>query len=309
MSSGRPEREENALRIMRALSGVDEELLARSEGMDGAAETKEKEQGGNRIIVRFMNRHGRALAACLCLALLGAAYLLVEIQRGNEGSDGSGSGGAYIADNGMYEAKTQDKINAAHENREEAEGMSPEEMWDGMSPDEMWDADDLMPNNHTDDAGAAETVSDQQKQNDALNEQKQNAKPRPQELSLEEAKQCETLGAHIPETIPEGCDFVEATYEDPASGSRLVLTWSDGRHPFRVKLSQTLFAEPEEAAAETDIAVYSAAGEWEETFWQPEKSGRLQFAVLYEDGVLAEYEGYLGKEDILKMFDRRTAEE
>lgn len=300
MSSGRPEREENALRIMRALSGVDEELLARSESMDGAAETKEKKQSGRKI-VRFMNRHGRALAACLCLAVLGAAYLLVEFRQGNERSDGTGSGGAYIADNGMYEAEVQDKTNAAHENREEA---------DGMSPDEMWDADDLMPDNHTDDVGAAETAGDQQKQSDALNEQTQTANPRPQQdLSLEEAKACEALGAHIPETIPEGCDFVKAAYESPASGSRLILTWSDGQRLFRVKLSQTLFAEPEEAAAETDIAVYSATGDWEETFWQPEKSGRLQFAVLYEDGVLAEYEGYLGKEDILKMFDKQMVEE
>lgn len=307
MSSGRPEREENALRIMRALSGVDEELLARSEGMDGAAETKEKKQGGNRNIVRFMNRHGRALAACLCLAVLGAAYLVVEFRQGNERNDGTGSGGSgsdgasYIKGFLTNEAEVQEKTNAAHENWEEA---------DGMSPEEMWDADDLMPDNHTDDVGAAETAGDQQKQNDALNEQTQTAKPRPQqELSLEEAKACEALGAHIPETIPEGCDFVKAIYEGPASGSCLVLTWSDGQRLFRVKLSQTLFAESEEAAAETDIAVYSAAGDWEKTFWQPEKSGRLQFAILYEDGVLAEYEGYLGKEDILKMFDRRTAEE
>lgn len=302
MSSGRPEREENALRIMRALSGVDEELLARSEGMDGAAETKEKKQGGNRKIVRFMNRHGRALAACLCLAVLGAAYLVVEFRQENERNDGTGSDGAlYIQGIRTNEAEVQDKTNAVYEDREEAEGMSP---------DEMWDADDLMPDNHTDDVGAAETASDQQKQNDALNEQTQTANPRPQqELSLGEAKAREALGAHVPETIPEGCDFVKATYESPASGSRLVLTWSDGQHLFRVRLSQTLFAEPEEAAAETDIAVYSAAGDWEETFWQPEKSGRLQFAILYEDGVLAEYEGYLGKEDILKMFDKWSAEE
>lgn len=301
MSSGRPEREENALRIMRALSGVDEELLARSEGMDGAAETKEKKQSGRKI-VRFMNRHVRALAACLCLAVLGAAYLLVEFRQGNERSDGTGSGGAlYIQGIRTNEAEVQDKTNAAYGNREEAEGMSP---------DEMWDADGLMPDNHTDDVGAAETVSDQQKQNDALYEQMQNENPRPQQaLSLEEAKECDPLGAHVPETIPEGCDFVKAAYESPASGSRLVLTWSDGQRLFRVKLSQTLFAEPEEATAETDIAVYSAAGDWEETFWQPEQSGRLQFAILYEDGVLAEYEGYLGKEDILKMFDKQTAEE
>lgn len=301
MSSGRPEREENALRIMRALSGVDEELLARSEGMDGASETKEKKQGGNRKIVRFMNRHGRALAACLCLAVLGAAYLVVEFQRENEGNDGSGSGGAsYIQEFSMDEAEKQENTNKVYENWEAA---------DGVSPEEMWDAEDSMTSNQTDNLGVTDNTAGD-RQNDALNKPVQAAEEQKrQELSLEEAKAWETLGAYIPDTIPEGCDFVKATYENSTSGSRLVLTWSDGHHLFRVKLAQTLFAEPEEAAAETDIAVYSAAGDWEKTFWQPEKSGRLQFAVLYEDGVLAEYEGYLGKEDILKMFDRWSAEE
>lgn len=299
MSSGRPEREENALRIMRALSGVDEELLARSEGMDGASETKERKQDGNRKIVRFMNRHGRALAACLCLAVLGAAYLAVEFRQKNEGSYGSRSDGAYIAGNGMYEAEMQDKQNVAYADWEEA---------DGVSPEEMWDAEDSVVGNQTNNLGVTSTAGDQN--NDGLNKPVQAAEgQKREELSLEEAKECETLGAYIPETIPAGSDFVKATYEKPASGSRLVLTWSDGRRLFRVKLSQTLFAEPEEAAAESDFAVYSAVGDWEETFWQPEKSGRLQFAVLYEDGVLAEYEGYLGREDILKMFDKWTAEE
>lgn len=299
MSSGRPEREENALRIMRALSGVDEELLARSEGMDGASETKERKQDGNRKIVRFMNRHGRALAACLCLAVLGAAYLAVEFRQKNEGSYGSRSDGAYIAGNGMYEAEMQDKQNVAYADWEEE---------DGVSPEEMWDAEDSMVGNQTNNLGVTSTAGDQN--NDGLNKPVQAAEgQKREELSLEEAKECETLGAYIPETIPAGSDFVKATYEKPASGSRLVLTWSDGRRLFRVKLSQTLFAEPEEAAAESDFAVYSAVGDWEETFWQPEKSGRLQFAVLYEDGVLAEYEGYLGREDILKMFDKWTAEE
>lgn len=301
MSSGRPEREENALRIMRALSGVDEELLARSEGMDGASETKEKKQGGNRKIVRFMNRHGRALAACLCLAVLGAAYLVVEFRQGNEGNYSSGGNGAasYIKEFLMDEAEVQDKTNAAYENWEGA---------DGMSPGGMWDAEDSLTDNQTDGLGVTDAAGDRQniasnKPVQATEEQKR------QELSLEEAKACETLGAYIPETIPAGCDFVKAMYEKSASGSCLVLTWSDGRRLFGLKLSQTLFTEPEEAAVETDIAVYSAAGDWEKTFWQPEKSGRLQFAVLYEDGVLAEYEGYLGKEDILKMFDKWTAEE
>lgn len=300
MSGRKPEREENALRIMRALSGVDEELLARSGGMDGASETKERKRGRNGKIVHFINRHGRALAACLCLAVLGAAYLAVEIQRGNGKDDGSGSGRAYIADNGMYKAEKQDTQNMACENLENV---------DGVPPEVTWDAENSTAGNHTNNMETADAEADQY--HDALSQPAQVVvgEQEGEELSLEEAKECGTLGAYVPETIPAGCDFVKATYGETASGSRLVLTWSDGGRLFWIKLSQTLFAEPEEAAAGGDIAVYSAAGDWEETFWQPEKGGRLRFAVLYEDGVLEEYEGYLGKEDILKMFGKWPAEE
>lgn len=298
MSSERPGREENAFRIMRALSGVDEELLARSEGMDAAAEAKDKKQGGNRKIVSFVNRHGRALAACLCLAVLGAAYFALELRRENEAQDGSGSGASYIyiKNPEMNEAETQGRPNQAYEDGEEA---------NDMAPGEMWDAEGSVVGEQTN--GLGDTAADQHK--DGLSEM-QAARPESrQELSLEEARECETLGSYVPKTLPAGYDFVKAVYEKQTSGSRLVLTWSDGGHLFQVRLSETLFAEPEEAAAETDIAVYSAAGDWEKTFWQPEKSGRLWFAVLYEDGVLAEYVGYLGKEDILKMFDKWPAEE
>lgn len=300
MSSERPEREENAFRIMRALSGVDEELLARSEGMDAAAETKDKKQGGNRKIVSFVNRHGRALAACLCLAVLGAAYFALELRRENEAQDGSGSGASYIyiKNPAMNEAEAQGKPNQVYEDGEEA---------NDMAPGEMWDAEGSVVGGQTNGFGDTATAEDQYK--DGLNEQVQAARPESrQELSLEEARECETLGAYVPKTIPAGCDFVKAIYEGQDPGSSLILTWSDEGHLFRIRLSQTLFAEPEEAAAEIDIAVYSATEDWEKTFWQPEKSGRLQFAVLYEDGVLAEYKGYLGKEDILKMFEKWPAE-
>lgn len=296
MSSERPEREENAFRIMRALSGVDVELLARSEGMDAAAEAKEKKQGGNRKIVSFVNRHGRALAACLCLAVLGAAYFALEFRRENETKDGSGGGASYIKDLAMNEAETQGKQDQAYEDGEEA---------NDMAPGEMWDAEGSVVGEQTN--GLGDTAADQHK--DGLCEMQAARPTSQQELSLEEARECETLGAYVPKTIPAGYDFVKAVYEKQAFGSRLVLTWSDGGHLFQVKLSETLFAKPEEAAAETDIAVYSAVGDWEKTFWQPEKSGRLWFAVLYKDGVLAEYDGYLEKEDILKMFDKWPAEE
>lgn len=62
---------EKAMKLMQALSGVDEELLERSE---------ERKTGHK--IVRFMNRYGKGCAACLCLIVAGAAFFLcVELKR------------------------------------------------------------------------------------------------------------------------------------------------------------------------------------------------------------------------------------
>ena len=63
---------ERALRIIEALSGVDEELLERSEKKASKTGTKEESDKvtmfrPGAIVYRFVHRHGRALAACLCL--------------------------------------------------------------------------------------------------------------------------------------------------------------------------------------------------------------------------------------------------
>lgn len=298
MNSGKQERESEALRIMEALSGVDEELLARSEGTDGAAGTKEAERDGGRKVLRFVNRHGRALAACLCLVMLGAAYLTLELRMGQK---------EEATENRDGEVYLQDTTNS---HREAAEGVENEACLRGECQAEGGDLTDAWEEG---DAAAGAVSNGCDSANDgwlgftAPEEELDGLKV--QELSLEDARACGALGAHVPETLPEEGEFRGASYVDLASEGRLVLTWWDGQRPFRLELSETTFAEPEAAAAEAGIAVYAADGDWEEAFWQPEEGGRLRFAVLYGDGVLAEYEGYLGKEAVLKMFGKGTTED
>lgn len=296
MNSGKLERESEALRIMEALSGVDEELLARSEDTDGAAGTKEAERDGGRKVLRFVNRHGRALAACLCLVMLGAAYLTLELRtEQREEAPQNRSGGV----------SQQDTTNWPQESAEGAEKqvyLTGEAEGEGRA--DAWEERDAEAADVTDGCDSADGAW----HGSMALEQDQNGS-KVQGLSLEDARACEVLGVHVPETLPEEVEFRGASYVGHASEGRLVLTWWDGQRPFRLELSQTSFAEPEDAAAETGIAVYAADGDWEEAFWQPEEGGRLRFAVLYGDGVLAEYEGYLGKEAVLKTFGKWRAED
>lgn len=304
MSRGKLEREEEALRIMEALSGVDEDLLARSEGLDGAAGAKQGQPGRGGKVLRFMNRHGRAMAACLCLALLGAAYLTLELRLGSEKNDGAKrSGGAYCEDdvNGEPQFFLQAQCG---ETEGEAERKTAD-LAEGEGQADGWNGEGAMTDGEVSGIHAEDdkqfAVSPEMTQDGVANSEDFFPAQVPQEpeehvLSLEEARAVEALGAYVPEELPEGCKFVGAVYEEKDSGSSLVLTWTDGQQPLRLTLSRTSFAEPEGA--------YPADTAWEEVFWQPEKDGKLQFAVLYGDGVLAEYEGYLGREGVLKMFGK-----
>lgn len=310
MNSGRMERKEEALRIMEALSGVDQDLLARSEGLDGVAGTKQG-QGREGKVLRFMNRHGRAMAACLCLAVLGAAYLMLELRLGNEMNDSAEkSGGAHCEDDVNNEPKF---FLQAQERETEGEAeRSAAELAEGECQADGWNGEDAMTDGEVNGIHAEDdkqfAVSPEMTQDGVANSEDFFPAQVPQEpeehvLSLEEARAVEALGAYVPEALPDDCKFVGAVYEEKESGSRLVLTWTDGRQPIRLALSQTPFAEPEEAEG-AGRAVYPADAAWEDVFWQPERDGKLQFAVLYGDGVLAEYEGCLGREGVLKMFGK-----
>lgn len=109
---------EQAFRIMEALSGVDEELLERSEQTrDCAAEFEIGDAGktgkpdAGKRIYRFMRRHGRAWAACLCMAFLGAAFWGLTLAHDGSGqnvtTDYSGAAAADIKTESVAEAAPQ----------------------------------------------------------------------------------------------------------------------------------------------------------------------------------------------------------
>ncbi|MCM1190702.1 MAG: hypothetical protein NC541_15615 [bacterium] len=65
-------RQDSAMRIVEALSGVEEELLERSVGTEGRKRDKKRSLGGWSRGVAI--RYGALCAACLCVALFGAVW-------------------------------------------------------------------------------------------------------------------------------------------------------------------------------------------------------------------------------------------
>ncbi len=88
------DKESGAIRLMEALSAASEELLERSEKA-GRAEPGGKKAG----IILFVQKYAKACAACLCLAVLGAAYFGISQMRmgsaGDANTKNAGSGDGY----------------------------------------------------------------------------------------------------------------------------------------------------------------------------------------------------------------------
>ncbi|MCM1099963.1 MAG: hypothetical protein NC079_06315 [Clostridium sp.] len=89
----RARRREAAMRLFEALSGVDEEYLAAGEAEVDVEENR-AENTGRRAdrhgAVPFLQRYGKAVAAALCLAVLGASYLSLRYGVIPRSADSSG---------------------------------------------------------------------------------------------------------------------------------------------------------------------------------------------------------------------------
>lgn len=135
------EKKDQAFRIMEALSGVDAALLERSEKTcDSAAELRPGDAGkagkpdGGMRIYRFVHRHGRACAACLCLALLGAAFWGLTFGPYGSGQDKA----ADYSETAATGMKTESMAEAAPQTPEEgaANGIGTEEAAEeGIKPE------------------------------------------------------------------------------------------------------------------------------------------------------------------------------
>lgn len=310
-------KEESALRIMEALSGVDEELLERS----GQTGRKKEQAPGRRGRFGWMSRYGGLCAAGLCLAVLGAAWWSLTGENGLSGT-GSDSANEMI----MQEEAGAAADRETDENGPESAGEPEESMSEsGYSPEEpCWlDVDMLEADSARELNGEAENVQELQQasgdeaaktetealQQGASEEEKQNlpeedrSSKKTEAISWEAARALGALGSYVPAELPEGYAFLEGERSTVPRNS-IRLTWGNGEHRLWLKLTETeLTAELPESRPEI---IFAGEENWQSRIPAPDEDGSVRFALLYEDGVLLEYKGWLTTEELEELLGKRS---
>lgn len=306
-------KDEGALRIMEALSAVDEELLEQS-GMPGS---------------RSLWRYSHMAAACLALVVVGAVswsglrLAWVNWESNNlSGSSGGGQTGAISNQETAQGMKTEESMNTA------TEGMD-EGYTDAEVPKTEIDTGGI-------NGGSDGTTSEQESYPATTEEGIICNTPCPpdnrQAISEEQARASE-LGAYLPHTLPAGYSFESARVDDQG---QLYLCWISGMDTIRLSVTYVEAGEletvdisrpetyderlyklpygetvPREYWAVFDNPVFLA-----EDFCLETVASRMisyqdagdtdtptgRFRVLYPDGVLVGFDGDGSAEDIWTMF-------
>ena len=337
---GQREEPERAMRLMEALSDVDQALLERCAGTGRG--------------VHFW--HGaRAVAAVLCLAVVGAAswggYQLSRTRMG--GADSSGGAAApYMEEirEDAEEAVPRDEVTC--DTAPEAAGAEDAvEAGQGGEQIRQTEADKFMDGQYADGGemppGQEAAIEEGKRDGsgtggDAVEENGSPEDtagcplpPQSQKLTLAQAREDAALGAYVPTALPAGYAFEEAHRVTEATEANLSLRWSRGMDSIMLHLEKTgtppatVDVEKPETYDERLYEVpygETVPKEYRQTFDNPvfaaedfsleivesrmksyddrgdTDTPRGNFSVLYGDGVLISFNGRGTAEEIWEMF-------
>lgn len=297
------EKRQGAIRIFEALSGVDQELLERSEA--------ENKKG---TAVFSFARGSKILAAALCFVVLGAGAftgrrLLLSGGASSRSSQSVQEMAAFDAadaqggqDNGEQSAMAQDSPEG-----ETAMAQDSPEGEAAMAQGSI--TEEAVEREAAQEEADSEAVQDSQIDYSSKSSSAQ-------ELSEEQARQTAVLGAYVPTILPEGYVFDRANITSDETGETLFIMWINGMDEISLGLSlqdaeNLLFVDVEnpetfdnpvfkssdlsEELISSRIKIYEDAGDT--------STPRGSFAVYYEeDGVLVSFTGRGDAESIWKMF-------
>lgn len=288
------DKELGAIRVMEALSAVDEELLERS----GKTAVESK----NRMTVRrFVQRYAVACAACLCLMVLGAAYFGMSQMRMGSAEDSKGmsmnSGGtgnnSGLRDEAPQNAMPQEVPEYA------AEGAAGNSIFDygtsaPMEP-EWLDVEHLavLP-----DATVAREPAAAEKDNTRAETVNENDR-------VQSADKSSGSDGAVMQSTPEAAVPERYSPVEPEAGSgeqdSLLYEWSDGEKSLWLRITQTELTV--DLRFDAQPPVYTVQEEWKELIPDTGADGYIQFALLYDNGMLAEYCGALEREEIINLME------
>lgn len=336
-----PDREgqERAMRLMEALSGVDERLLERC---------------GRERKTRPLWRNMRAVAAAACLAAVGAVswggYQLSNLKMGS--ADLSGGAAENCVTEEGNEASPREEVSgdaAQRENEakeEETVTSRPESTGDTVEDEKQSDVLSGAEADSKERAGQ-EMAADNGTQSGSVGMPENGGEEetpvdvesclplKSEKLTEAESRSREALGAYVPGVLPEGYVFEEAYTLPDASQANLTVCWTRGMDSIMLHLEK-----PEKLPATVDVArresydqrLYeipygeTVPEDYRESFWNPvfaaqdftleivesrmksyDDAGdtdtpRGNFGVLYPDGVVVRFNGRGTAQEIWEMF-------
>ncbi len=289
---------EKAMKLMQALSGVDEELLSRTE-----------ERKTEHKIVRFMNRYGKGCAACFCLIVAGTVFFAMHgLKTGNttesimdmapELQTNMTAGGAR---DGAADEAAPAEIEGDEPAKEELAGVVSSYADVGETP--VWLDVEMLARQAGRSAEQVEAEKYSGAQNNGVQESGEtggtisveNAMDAIQQSSTEDLRQSREAGAQPPEAY----SYIGETLSE--DGESRTLEWSDGEHGLWLRFTQTELTTDMRFDAEPPV--YTVEEDWRELITKRQAGERQQLALLYEDGLLVEYSGCLTEEELITLLE------
>ena len=277
MSDKSFDRQDQAFRLMEALSGVDEELLSRSE----------RQPSAKKKIVQFMGRYGALCAACLMCAVLGSVYLL--------------NGGSQSKDSAANEAAPV-KLTA-----DTRYGIAMEEACEEEVNLSEADTNVLLT-----DAGKAvnwkipaESVRTVPEANgtDAV-AQGNDIETAEEKLysgaAFDAEKQMSIAGYSLQTPAGYAMSSEEAALQEDGTG---VYTWYKEGVPCYVRVVVLDSAAIDRLCEDGEVLVKDSKGQWLTKLPAADEDGLRQFALSVGNGIVTEYYGYLTVEEIRQLFE------
>lgn len=324
---------DQAMKLFEALSGVDEELLERC---------NQKENSKDVTVYRLFGKYGRAMAACVCLIVVGAAawsgYRLIT------GSGGENLSGSYnqaaempaelsdmaqsfdIADagtaKGYEEARAEDTTavegmeSAGGADTIEAEAESDVALGAAGPAAEQQTSQSAVESAKTSDTASPGTVPDSYTGNDISeidNMTKRMSELLKKESELvdsreavpwEEACSLEPFARYLPTYLPAGYQAFSARQSAlPDEWNNVIFKWSDGEYILSLSMTQGEVMTREEIDKRDGLNEYLAEEIRKELISGAQLDGHIYFTLYYADGMRIDFDGYVTVDEMWELVE------
>lgn len=277
MSDKSFDRQDQAFRLMEALSGVDEKLLSRSE----------RQLSAKKKIVQFMGRYGALCAACLMCAVLGSVYLLNGGSRSKDSAANEAAPVKLTADTrygiAMEEA-CEEEVNLSEADTNVLLTDAGEAVnWKipAESVRTVPEANGTDPVTQGNDIGTAEEKLYSGAAFDA-------------------EKQMSIAGYSLQTPAGYAMSSEEAALQEDGTG---VYTWYKEGVPCYVRVVILDSAAIDRLCEDGEVLVKDSKGQWLTKLPAADEDGLRQFALSVGNGIVTEYYGYLTVEEICQLFE------